>query len=288
MTSGAQSERPTVVYTPESPIRRPRALAVEMARDLRASRVLAWRLLRRDLSALYRQTIFGYLWALIPALITTLVWIVLNSTKFVSIETGDIPYPVYALTGSVFWFLFVDALNAPLRQLSGNRSMVNRVNFPTEALILSGIGQVLFSFAIKLALLAVLVIAYWISIPWTVVFLVIPTLTILAVGTAVGLLLLPIGLLYRDVEQALLALVAPLMFLTPVVYPPPGGPIGKIMDVNPLTPLFTAVRDVLYAGSLDSLSGESALVLGATLVLAAVAWVVYHVALPVLVERMEA
>src|SRR5207302_4710330 len=52
-----------------------------------------------------------------------------------------LPYAVYALTGSIFWFLFVDALNAPLRQLNSNRSMLNRVNFPPEALILSGIGQ---------------------------------------------------------------------------------------------------------------------------------------------------
>jgi lipopolysaccharide transport system permease protein len=258
-----------------------------MGRDLKAARVLAWRLLVRDLSAQYRQTVFGYVWAVVPAVITTVVWIVLNSTKFVSIDTGQIPYAVYALTGTVFWFLFVDALNAPLKQLGANRSMLNRVNFPTEALILSGIGQVLFSFAIKLVVLAALLIGYSVSVPWTAVLIVVPTVALLAVGTVVGLLLSTIGLLYGDVEHALVALIGPLMFLTPVVYPPPGGLIEKVMDVNPLTPLFTAVRDALYDGRID-LSGESTLLLGATLVIGGVAWVVYHVALPVLVERMEA
>jgi hypothetical protein len=48
------------------------------------------------------------------------------------------------------------------------------------------------------------------------------------------------------------------------------------------------LRDVLYRGELDSLWGEFALVLGATSVVVCVAWVVHRVAMPVLVERMEA
>jgi lipopolysaccharide transport system permease protein len=52
-----------VVYTSESRIRHPWQLFQEMGRDLLASRELAWRLLVRDISAQYRQSLFGVLWA---------------------------------------------------------------------------------------------------------------------------------------------------------------------------------------------------------------------------------
>lgn len=287
-TTTARVERPTVVYTPDSPIRQPRRLLGEMARDLRAARLLAWRLLVRDISVQYRQTLLGYFWALLPPIVLTLVWVVLNSTQFVSISTGDLPYAVYALTGSIFWFLFVDALNAPLRQLNSNRAMLNRVNFPTEALILSGMGQALFSFGMKLVVLVALVIAYGVPIAWTAVLAVIPALALLAFGTMLGLLVAPIGLLYRDIENAIVAVIAPLMFVTPVVYPAPGGTIGRIMDLNPLTPAFNAVRDLVYDGRADSVTGATLLTLGVSVAVGGVAWFAYRLAMPVLVERMEA
>ena len=286
MTTAPGSSAPRV-YTPESPIRRPRRFVAEIAGDVRAARMLAWRLFVRDISALYRQTALGYVWALLPPLVTTLVWILLNSSRLVTINTGDIPYPVFVLTGTVFWQLFLEALNAPLKQLSGNKSMLNRVSFPTEALLMSGMAQVLFSFLIKLVVLAGALAIFRVPVEWTAVFVVFPIFGLLAIGTVAGVLLAPAGLLFKDVEQALLVIVTPLMFLTPVVYPPPGGYIGAIMRLNPLTPVFTVTRDLLY-GDVGAMVGAFALVLAGTLVVAALGWIVYRLALPILIERLEA
>jgi lipopolysaccharide transport system permease protein len=52
---------PEVVYTPDSQLRRPRQLVRSMVADLLASRELAWRLLVRNISAQYRQSLLGYL-----------------------------------------------------------------------------------------------------------------------------------------------------------------------------------------------------------------------------------
>jgi lipopolysaccharide transport system permease protein len=59
-----------VYYTPESKIRHPLRMVRQMGRDLLASRELAWRLMVRDISAQYRQSLFGVLWAFVPPLIT--------------------------------------------------------------------------------------------------------------------------------------------------------------------------------------------------------------------------
>ena len=53
----------TIVYTPDSALRRPIQLLRSLARDLGKSRELATTLLMRNLKAQYRQTILGCLWA---------------------------------------------------------------------------------------------------------------------------------------------------------------------------------------------------------------------------------
>ena len=51
------------VYTPWSELRQPGRLLANMWRDLLASRGLALRLMIRDISAHYRQSVFGFAWA---------------------------------------------------------------------------------------------------------------------------------------------------------------------------------------------------------------------------------
>jgi lipopolysaccharide transport system permease protein len=285
MTNDVQT--PTRVYTPGSPIRHPILLVGAMAAGLRESRALAWRLAVRDISAQYRQTILGYVWAVAPPLANTLVWVLLSGSQIVTINTGAIPYPIFALTGTIFWQLFFDSLSAPLKQLGANRSMLNRVNFPTEALLLSGVIQVLFSFAIKAALLFAGILIYGVSLSWTAVAVVIPTFGLLVIGMAIGMFLAPLGLLYKDIDQALPVILGPLMLFTPVVYTQAtSGFLARIMSVNPLTPLLNLVRELLYGGSGSYLA--SALVICGSLVAAGASWTAYRLAMPVLVERIEA
>ena len=278
----------TRLYTPDSPLRRPGAFLATILRDARAARILAWRLALRDISAQYRQTAFGYLWAALPAVFNALVWFALQAAGVLSVKTNGIPYIAFVLTGTMFWQLFVDAINSPLKQLNLNRSMLNRVNFPTEAVLVSGIAQVLFSFAIKLIVLAIVLAASGAPVKWTAPAVVLPALALLAVGTVLGLLLAPLGMLYRDVEQGLNTVVAPLMFLTPVIYSvATAGVLGRIMRVNPLTPMFEVTRGLLFGG-FGPYVVELGIVSGVTLVLGAVGWLLYRLSLPMLIERIEA
>jgi len=284
-----QAEDPeTRVYTPESPIRHPVTLVRQALRELSVARGLAWRLAVRDIAAQYRQTFLGYLWALLPSVMIALVWVTLNKSGVIQITTGTVPYAVFALTGTIFWSLFLDSLNAPLNQLSGNRTMIVRVQFPPEALLLSGIMQVAFTFAIKLALLLVVAAALSAPLQWTAVLIVIPAAAFVAFGVVVGMLLAPLGALYKDVQQGLLAIVMPLMFLTPVIYPPPSaGAVAKIMRYNPLTPFFGLTRHLLLGTGSAHVTGFM-IVVGGTLVVAGFAWLLFRLVMPLLIERMDA
>jgi homopolymeric O-antigen transport system permease protein len=276
------------VYTPDSPIRAPLAFLKTLFRDARAARILAWRLFVRDISAQYRQTAMGYLWTALPAVFTALVWVALQSVGLLSVNTGNIPYIAYVLAGMMFWQLFVDSLNAPLKMLSQNRSMLNRVNFPTEAIFASGVAQVLFSFVFRLVVLAVVLAAVGAPVKWTAPGILLPAFALLLFGTTLGLLLAPVGVLYQDVQQVLNTFVAPLLFLTPVIYAAgTGGVLGKITRVNPLTPMFEVMREFLFGG-LGPYMVELAIISAVMLSLAFVGWIVYRLSLPMLIERIEA
>lgn len=279
---------PTRIYTPDSPVRTPLAFLKTLLRDARAARTLAWRLFVRDISAQYRQTAIGYLWAALPAVFTALVWVALQAVGLLSVNTGNVPYIAYVLAGMTFWQLFVDALNAPLKMLSQNRSVLNRVNFPTEAIFASGVAQVVFSFAIRLVVLAIVLAAVSAPVKWSAPGVLLPALGLLVAGTALGLVLAPAGLLYQDVQQGLNMIIAPLMFLTPVIYAAgTGGVLGKITRVNPLTPMFEVMRGFLFGG-IGAYLLEFGIVSAVMLVVVCIAWIVYRLSLPMLIERIEA
>ena len=59
------------------------------------NRELTWRLFLRDFSARYRQSVLGYVWAILPALVTTATFTWLNRTHVLPIAGTTLPYPVF-------------------------------------------------------------------------------------------------------------------------------------------------------------------------------------------------
>jgi lipopolysaccharide transport system permease protein len=277
-----------VVYTPEAQLRSPGTLLGNMVRDVIASRELAWRLFVRDTSAQYRQTALGYLWAVFPPLVTSLSFILLNSSNLLTMKEMGIPYPAYVIMGTVFFGLFMDALNAPLKQVNASKAMLVKTNFPHEALVLAAMGQVLFSFGIKLILLVATLVLFQVSFQRTILLAPIPLAGLLLIGIMLGVLLVPLGVLFHDITHGLTIASNALMLLTPVAYPPPAeGLLATVTAYNPLTPLLMAAREFVVAGS-GAYLPSTLVVLLATLVLLFPTWLVLRLALPILIERIGA
>jgi len=274
------------VYTPESPLCHPRRFLGEMFRDMQASRELAWRLFVRDTSAQYRQSMLGYVWAFLPPLVASLPFVFLNSQGVVTIEGTPIPYPAYAVIGTTIWQVFGDALNSPLKTVTAAESMLVRINLPREAILLSGLGQVIFSFLIRLVLLAGVFAWFKIVPPATALLFPIGVLALILAGFALGLALTPLGLLYGDVQQTIPFATVFLMLLTPVVYPPPEtGLAATVAKWNPLSPLILVTRDWLTTGDATQI-GAFAVVTSVAAILLFCGWIMYRVALPHIIARV--
>ena len=123
---------PTRIYTPAIPLAQPAQLWRDMATDLWAGRELAWRLAQRDISAQYRQSALGVLWALIIPLANTAVWLFLTGSKVVQVAATPVPYPVFVFTGTLLWSILIDSLNAPLMQVNANKALLARSTSPAK------------------------------------------------------------------------------------------------------------------------------------------------------------
>ncbi len=279
---------PTRTYTPASPLAQPWLLWKDMKEDLWAGRELAWRLAVRDISAQYRQSVLGVLWALIIPLANTAVWLFLTGSKVVQVAATPVPYPVFVFTGTLLWSILIDALNAPLQQVNANKALLAKINFPREALIVSGVYQTLFNAAIKLGILLIVLPFLGVHPGWGGLLIPVGLLSLVLAGTALGLLITPLGVLYGDIGRGIPLITQFLMYLSPVVFPlATTGWSASLMRLNPLTPLILNAR-AWFAAQPPQLLGEWALVVGGSVMLLLVVWMMYRLAMPILIERMSA
>lgn len=286
-TRRSDRRAPRVVYTPESQLRHPLQLFKQMWQDLLASRELAWQLLVRNISAQYRQSFLGIFWAFVPPIVTAIGFTFASNAKIVNIETTDLPYPAYVIFSMTLWQTFVEALNGPSQAVAASKQMLARINFPREALILAKLGEVFFNFAIKLILLVGLFVWYRIPISWTVILAPVALIHLIMLGTFFGLLLAPLGALYNDISKGLTLIVGFWLFLTPIVYPvPSGGGLATLVRLNPVTPLLVTTRELATTGVVSNSYGfwVTSLVAIVGLLLA---WLVYRLAMPFVVERIS-
>lgn len=274
-------------YTPESPLRQPRRFAGEILGSLKVGRGLAWRLFVRDLRSRYRQSFLGYVWLVIPPIVVSATWIILNKGNIIDPGELDVPYPAFVLAGSALWQGFTEAINSPIRQLKSASMMLTKVSFPTEALLLAGALDVLFNSAVRLVVLAPVFFVYDVSVSASLLLAPVGLVALLAFGWGIGLLIAPFGLLYDDVERTILVVLAFLFLISPVAYTTPStGLLGGLQRFNPLSYLIDTARNWLLGGQLWQGMGW-VVVSGVGVLLALIGAVFYRLALPHLVDRMQ-
>ena len=278
---------PVTIYEKQRKINLVKLLGQTLT-DFFGSHFLALQLTRRDVSAQYRQSYFGILWLFITPLASAAIWVFLNSSGTITITDTGIPYPVYAFSGTLIWSILLESINAPMASTNAARGIISKINFPKEALVLSGIYKLLFNSSFKVLLLVVFIFAFGVGFHWSLLLL--PLVLVMAVvfGTSLGLLITPIGLLYSDVSRLISMGLSLFMYVTPVVYGiPKTGIMKTIMTYNPFTPFILTIRDVAVGGSPEFLNYFIGLT-GLGIVLFFIGLVIYRVSIPVIVERLSA
>jgi lipopolysaccharide transport system permease protein len=284
-----KNELPVVVYVPESRLRSPARLFEEMRRDLLASRDLAWQLLVRDISAQYRQSALGILWAFIPPLVTTIGSTFLTNVGVLRLGETPIPYPLYVLFSMTLWQIFLDSINSSIGGVRAAQAMLAKIRVPLEAFILAKLGQTFFNFSVQLILVVVLFFYYLIQgqlqVSWTVILTPVALIHLVMFGTMLGLFLGPLSSLYSDVGKALGFITRIWLFVTPVIYPiPDKGLWATVVKLNPVTPLLVTTRELATTGTI-SFPVEFWIASAIAFFGLFLGWIFYRLTMPFIVER---
>jgi len=257
-------------------------------KDIVSSRFLAKQLAVRDIRAQYRQSYLGILWVFITPLITAFVWVFLQGSGTIKLTETGVAYPLFAFTGTLIWSITKDALNAPITNTKAAKGIMSKINFPKEALVLSGIYKLLFNSLVKIVLLVLFVIFYGVGFHMSQLFFPFAILAAILFGTTIGLFLTPFGMLYNDVGKIINVGLNFIMYITPVVYLiPKEGVLKTIMEFNPLTPLILTSRDMVLGNSPQYLT-YFFVIIGLSILLFFIALVFYRISIPIIVERSNA
>lgn len=219
-----------------------------VVREIASYRELILALAMREVRVRYKHTLLGVGWAVALPLSLMLVFTYVFSRVAV-VDTGDVPYQIFAYVGLVAWQLHANILNNGARCLSENRPLVTKVYFAREVLPLSVVLSALVDFAVASLLIVGLMLYYGIAPGVGVLLLPVVLAVQIMFGLGCALLLSAANLLYRDVQYILQVGVLLWMFASSVVYQiPREGGFAWLVWLNPMTPILDAYRDLLLHG----------------------------------------
>jgi lipopolysaccharide transport system permease protein len=208
----------------------------------------------RIIRARYQQSTLGWLWAVIqPAAQVAIVTIIF--TRFVRIDTGEIPYIIFSYAGIVPWTLLSTSLTDMSASLVQNMDLVTKIYFPREALPLSAMLARLMDFFVALILLVVLMVYFqmpFFPIGWFYLPLIVVIQITLILG--LGLIFAALNVYYRDVQPLLTLGIQLWFYASPIIYPVSMVPanLRPIYFLNPMAGILEAYRSVLFYQSVPS------------------------------------
>jgi lipopolysaccharide transport system permease protein len=219
-----------------------------MIRDLWAHRDLIVSLVRRQFQVRYRQSAMGFFWAVIPPLVTvaaaTLVF-----RGVAKVDTGQIPYPIFAFSALVPWTFFASGLTGGVSSVVQAQQMVSRIPFPRAALPLSMVGLAFVDLFVSSVTFIAFSYATGNALPVTALWF--PLLLAIEVVLTIGLtvLLSALNVFARDVKLMLPFLLQVWLLLTPVMYPLSEVPerFRDFYIANPMTGLVVSFRRILVS-----------------------------------------
>jgi lipopolysaccharide transport system permease protein len=219
----------------------------ELARFRELLYFLAW----RDIKVRYKQTVLGAGWAILqPVLAVVLFTAVFGHVA--KIDTGGVPYPIFAYTALVPWLFFANAVQLASTSLTVNPQLITKVYFPRLYLVMAPIVAGIVDFVLAFVVLIGMMVYYDVDLHAVRVLLLVPLL-VLAFLTTLGVSawLAALNVKYRDIRFVVPFFVQTLLFATPVVYATSAisQPWRTLYGLNPMAAVVEGFRWALADGA---------------------------------------
>lgn len=227
-------------------IRRGGDLAGLRLGELWRARELLQILTLRELKLRYKQTVIGVAWAVVQPLLAAAIFTVIFG-YFARMPSGNVPYPVFALTAVLPWTYFAEAVRRSSTGLVSDAELIRKVYFPRLVVPLAMVLSPLADFAVGLVLLVALCAWYGIAPSPNLIFLPLFLMVAVALALSISLWLGPLSVRFRDVMHTLPFLLQVWLYASPVAYPVSVVPEKwrLIYSLNPMVGVIEGFRWVL-------------------------------------------
>ena len=215
-------------------------------KELYAYRQMIYSLVKRDLRGRYKGSVLGFLWTFINPLLQLVVYTVVFS---IIMKTGIDKFYLFLFVALVPFLFFSTCLTGGSSCIFAQQDMVKKIYFPREVLPLAFVISQFINMLLTFIIIFLVLIFSGVGIN-LIAILYLPIIMIVEFILALGIAMFvsAVTVYFRDLEYILGIISMAWMYLTPILYPVESVPkeIMPIFNLNPMSPIIVAYRDILY------------------------------------------
>jgi ABC-2 type transport system permease protein len=219
-----------------------------------------WLLTKRDLQVRYTTSALGYVWSILDPLLMSAIYYFVFVIVFNRGTHTEDPYIVFLMTALLPWTWFNGSINDMAKAFIRDAKLIRSTSIPRSIWIMRITLSKGIEFLLSLPVLLVFVVITQFTatpahIRWESLYSILAIVleAILIVG--LGLIIAPVVVFFRDLERAIKLVLRLLFYATPIVYGidkfDKNGVIKHILDLNPLTGIFSIYRASFFSSALD-------------------------------------
>ena len=226
-------------------------------------RDLIWLFVKRDFTALYKQTILGPLWAIIQPVLTTFVFSFVFGS-LAGLATADIPGAfnipsfLFYMSGTMLFTYFSSNVTKVSKVFLDNRATMGKVYYPRFVQPIAASLSNLIPLIINLILFIVVWLVFLLTgttdmrVTWWICFLPLVILELIILSMGLGMVISAITTKYRDLQMLvgfglqLWQYASPIAYGLTLVSLKHSDLLMLYMCINPLTPIVTTFRIAMF------------------------------------------
>lgn len=220
--------------------------------DIRQYAFVIRELTSREIKRKYARSSLGILWSVLNPLLHMVVMSLIFSTMFRrSIEN----FPIYYLTGQLFWTLFSGATTAAMTALVDNRSLLVKAKLPKQTFVLSRIYTALVNFGYTCIAYVLMLVVFRIKPSAAMLLFPLAVLFMLAISVGLGYILSVVYIFFADVKYLYSVFLTLWMYMTALFYPITSLPeaMQTFIGCNPIYVVIAFARECVMYGRVPGL-----------------------------------
>ena len=163
-------------------------------------------------------------------------------------------YPIYLLSGLIFWNFFAQTTTVAMQQLVWGSSLIKRVYIPRTIFSVAVVGNGLVN--ILLALIPLAIVMLVLRHPFTFALIILPVALFFASLFVLGISLMisVVAAFFTDVVEMYNVGLSALFYLSPIIYPISIVPerFQFFLKINPIYVLLELFRLPIFSGQVPS------------------------------------